>query len=140
MRIEHIGIAVRNLDEAIHFYENVLGLHCTGIEEVSDQAVKTAFFAVGETRVELLESTNPDGPVARFIGKKGEGVHHISFLVQNLSKALEELESKGVRLVDKEPRRGAEGVNVAFLHPASTHGVLIELCERRAGTSSPSIV
>jgi methylmalonyl-CoA/ethylmalonyl-CoA epimerase len=129
MHVDHIGIAVRNLDEAVRFYENVLGLSCYRIEEVRDQKVRTAFFRVGATKVELLESIGPDGPVAKFIGKKGEGLHHIAFMVQNLAQALKEIELEGVNVIDEEPRRGAEGRTIAFLHPKSTHGVLIELCE-----------
>ncbi|MEW6702487.1 MAG: methylmalonyl-CoA epimerase [Bacteroidota bacterium] len=128
--IEHIGIAVKNLDESIKFYEDVLGLKCYAIEEVKDQKVKTAFFIVGQTKIELLESTEPDGPIEKFIEKKGEGIHHVAFAVNNLKNALKEIESKGVRLIDKEPRRGAEGMNIAFLHPKSSYGVLTELCEQ----------
>lgn len=128
--IEHIGIAVENLDEAIKYYENVFGLECYAVEEVADQKVKTAFFMVGQTKIELLESTSPDGPVAKYIEKKGQGIHHIAFAVEGLNKdSLEEVEQKGVRLIDKEPRGGAEGLNIAFLHPKSTFGVLTELCE-----------
>ena len=120
--IEHLGIAVKSLDEAIPYYENMLGLKCYSIEEVPDQKVKTAFFKIGQTKLELLESTSPDGTIASFIEKRGEGIHG----VQN---ALTEMEAKGVRLIDKAPRKGAEGLNIAFLHPKSTHGVLTELCE-----------
>jgi len=127
--IEHIGIAVKNLDEAIKYYEDVLGLKCYAIEEVKDQKVKTAFFMIGQTKIELLESTEPDGPVGKFIEKKGEGIHHIAFATANLKESLKEMESKGIQLIDKEPRKGAEGLNIAFLHPKSTHGVLTELCE-----------
>jgi methylmalonyl-CoA/ethylmalonyl-CoA epimerase len=127
--IEHIGIAVQSLEEAIPFYEKTLGLKCYAIEEVKEQKVKTAFFKIGITKIELLESTDPKGPIGKFIEKKGQGIHHIAFAVNNLEKALPELEEKGVRLVDKTPRKGAEGLNIAFLHPASTFGVLTELCE-----------
>ncbi|HOP00232.1 MAG TPA: methylmalonyl-CoA epimerase [Bacteroidales bacterium] len=127
--IEHIGIAVNSLDEAIPFYEKVLGLKCYNIEEVADQKVKTAFFMIGQTKIELLESTDPDGPVGKFIEKKGEGIHHIAFAVDNLNASLREAESQGIRLIDSVPRHGAEGLNIAFLHPKSTFGVLTELCE-----------
>ncbi|MDX2414607.1 MAG: methylmalonyl-CoA epimerase [Bacteroidales bacterium] len=127
--IEHIGIAVKSLDEAIPYYEEILGLKCYSVEEVSDQKVKTAFFKLGETKIELLESTDPEGPVGRFIEKRGEGVHHIAFAVNNINKKLEELEGKGIRLIDKESRKGAEGLDIAFLHPKSTFGVLTEFCE-----------
>ncbi len=127
--IEHIGIAVANLDEAIPFYENVLGLKCYAVEEVEDQKVKTAFFKVGQTKIELLQSTDPEGPVGKFIEKKGQGVHHIAFAVDGLAETLPGLEEKGIRLIDKTPRKGAEGLNIGFLHPKSTFGVLTELCE-----------
>lgn len=127
--IEHIGIAVKNLDESIKYYENVLGLKCYSIEEVADQKVKTAFFKVGETKIELLESTSPDGPIGKYIKKKGEGIHHIAFHTKNLEQALNEADDKGVRLIDPEPRKGAEGLDIAFLHPKFTGGVLTELCE-----------
>jgi methylmalonyl-CoA/ethylmalonyl-CoA epimerase len=127
--IEHLGIAVANLEESINYYENVLGLKCYSIEEVSDQKVKTAFFKVGQTKIELLESTSPDGPIGKFIEKKGEGIHHIAFAVDGLQESLDEAKEKGVRLIDDKPRPGAEGLNIAFLHPKSTHGVLTELCE-----------
>ena len=127
--VEHIGIAVKNLDESIKYYENILGLKCYAIEEVKDQKVKTAFFMVGQTKIELLESTEPDGPIGKFIEKKGEGMHHIAFATKNLAEKLEEIEAKGIQLIDKVPRKGAEGLNIAFLHPKSTNGVLTELCE-----------
>jgi methylmalonyl-CoA/ethylmalonyl-CoA epimerase len=127
--IEHIGIAVKNLKQTIKMYEELLGVSCYKIEEISEQKVRTAFFQVGQTKIELLESTDPDGPVGKFIEKKGEGVHHIAFAVENLSDALREVEAKGIQLIDKQPRQGAEGLNIAFLHPKSTGGVLFELCE-----------
>lgn len=126
--IEHIGIAVKNLEEAIKYYEGVLGLKCYAVEEVADQKVKTAFFKVGETKIELLESTDPEGPIGKFIEKKGEGIHHLAFKVDDLPEALKEANEKGVRLIDADPRKGAEGLNIAFLHPKSTGGVLTELC------------
>jgi methylmalonyl-CoA/ethylmalonyl-CoA epimerase len=127
--IEHLGIAVANLEESIKYYEEVLGLKCYSIEEVKDQKVKTAFFKVGQTKIELLESTSPDGPIGKFIEKKGEGIHHIAYAVEDLQESLNEVKEKGVRLIDETPRPGAEGLNIAFLHPKSTHGVLTELCE-----------
>ena len=129
--IEHIGIAVKSIDEARKYYENVLGLTCYSLEEVIDQKVKTAFFMIGNTKLELLESTQPDGPISKFIEKKGEGVHHIAFVVENLANTLMEIENKGVQLIDKIPRKGAEGLDIAFLHPRSTIGVLTELCENK---------
>jgi methylmalonyl-CoA/ethylmalonyl-CoA epimerase len=128
--IEHIGIAVKNLDEAIKLYQTVYGLDCYSVEEVPDQKVKTAFFMVGQTKIELLESTDPEGPIGKFIEKKGEGIHHLAFAVSGLAGALEETAAKGVMLIDKAPRKGAEGLNIAFLHPKSTYGVLTELCEK----------
>lgn len=127
--IEHIGIAVKSLDDAIKFYENILGVPCYAVEEVPEQKVKTAFFKVGQTKIELLESTVADGPVGKFIEKKGEGVHHIAFAVEGLAEKLTLAESKGIQLIDKTPRKGAEGLNIGFLHPKSTFGVLTELCE-----------
>lgn len=126
--IEHIGIAVSNLEEAIPYYENVLGLKCYAIEEVADQKVKTAFFKVGQTKIELLESTDPEGPIGKFIEKKGPGVHHLAFAVNDVNEALNEVADKGVQLIDKAARKGAEGLNIGFLHPKSTLGVLTELC------------
>src|SRR5512141_642360 len=124
--IEHIGIAVLNLEEAIGFYEKVLGLKCYNIEEVPEQKVRTAFFMVGQTKIELLESTDPEGPVGKFIEKRGEGIHHIAFAVEAIEEKLRFAESSGVRLIDSVPRKGAEGLQIAFLHPKSTFGVLME--------------
>ena len=129
--IEHIGIAVKNLEESIKYYEEIFGLKCYRIEEIKDQKVKTAFFKIGETKIELLESTDPEGPVSKFIEKRGEGVHHVAFAVKDLQNTLQKVEKKGITLIDKQPRPGAEGLNIAFLHPKSTQGVLIELCEQR---------
>jgi methylmalonyl-CoA/ethylmalonyl-CoA epimerase len=132
--IEHIGIAVKSLDEAIPYYENLLGSACYAIEEVADQRVRTAFFKIGQTKIELLESTSPEGPVGKFIEKKGEGIHHIAFAVDGLENALEEAKENGIRLIDEQPRKGAEGLHIAFLHPKSTFGVLTELCEDKNKT------
>jgi methylmalonyl-CoA/ethylmalonyl-CoA epimerase len=132
LHIEHIGIAVGNLKEAIEYYENVLGLKCYKIEEVPDQKVRTAFLKIGETKIELLESTDPEGPVGKFIEKKGEGVHHIAFAVKNIEEHIKEAESKGIKLIDSVPRKGAEGMSIAFLHPRSTFGVLTEFCEEKS--------
>lgn len=129
--IEHLGIAVKSLDEAIPYYENVLGLKCYNIEEVADQKVRTAFFMVGQTKIELLESTSEDGTIAKFIEKKGPGVHHVAFAVEGIEDALADAASKDVALIDKAPRKGAEGLDIAFLHPKSTLGVLTELCENK---------
>ena len=128
--IEHIGIAVKNLDETKKYYEEVLGLKCYAVEEVKDQKVRTAFFMVGQTKIELLESTEADGPIGKFIEKTGEGVHHVAFAVKGLQSKLDAAASKGIQLIDKQPRKGAEGLQIAFLHPKSTHGVLTELCEK----------
>lgn len=129
--IEHIGIAVKDMDAAIKYYEEVLGLKCYSVEEVQDQKVKTAFFKIGQTKIELLESTSPDGPIGKFIEKKGEGIHHIAFSVNNIEGQLEDAASKGVQLIDTKPRKGAEGLDIAFIHPKSTFGVLTELCEKK---------
>ena len=129
--IEHIGIAVKSLNDAIPFYENVLGLKCYNVEEVKDQRVKTAFFMVGQTKIELLESTDPEGPIGKFIEKKGEGIHHIAYAVEKIEDQLKDAELKGVNLIDKAPRKGAEGLDIAFLHPKSTFGVLTEFCEHK---------
>ncbi|MDR1758859.1 MAG: methylmalonyl-CoA epimerase [Bacteroidales bacterium] len=130
-RIEHLGIAVKSLDEAIPRYENILGLKCYNIEEVADQKTRTAFFKVGMTKIELLEPMSEDSAVAKFIEKKGEGIHHLAFSVPDVAASLLEMEAKGVQLIDKKPRPGAENLNIAFLHPKSTGGVLVELCEEQ---------
>ena len=131
--IEHIGIAVTNLDEAIRYWEDVMGLKCYAIEEVKDQKVKTAFFKCGDVKIELLEPTCPESTIAAFIEKNGGkgGMHHIAFAVDNTDQALTECKDKGVRLIDETPRGGAEGLTIAFLHPKSTGGVLTELCENK---------
>ena len=126
--IEHLGIAVKNLEESIPYYENILGLKCYAIEEVPSQKVKTAFFKIGQTKIELLEPTSEESPIAKFLEKKGEGVHHVAFATNDLPAALAKAEDKGIQLIDKAPRGGAEGLEIAFLHPKSTHGVLTELC------------
>ena len=126
--IEHIGIAVQNLEEAIAYYQDKLGLKCYAIEEVADQKVKTAFFKVGDTKIELLESTDPEGPIGKFIAKKGQGVHHLAFAVDNVDESLAEAEKNGIQLIDKQKRDGAEGLKIGFLHPKSTLGVLTEFC------------
>ena len=127
--IEHLGIAVKSIQEAIPYYEKVLGLKCYNIEEVADQRVRTAFFKLGDTKIELLEATSPESTIAKFIETRGEGIHHIAFAVKDIESALAEAEAAGVRLIDKAPRAGAEGLNIAFLHPKSTLGVLTEFCE-----------
>ena len=129
--IEHIGIAVKNLDESIEKYEKLFNIKCYAIEEVKDQKVSTAFFKIGQTKIELLEGTDPDSAISKFIEKRGEGVQHIAFAVKNIENVLEELKNKNVQLIDEKPRRGAEGLSIAFLHPKSTGGVLIELCENK---------
>lgn len=126
--IEHIGIAVSSLEEAIPYYENVLGLTCYAVEEVKEQKVKTAFFKVGQTKIELLESTDPEGPIGKFIEKNGGGMHHIAFAVEDVQTALNEAQAAGCQLIDKTPRNGAEGLKIGFLHPKSTFKVLTELC------------
>ncbi|MEI6889885.1 MAG: methylmalonyl-CoA epimerase [Bacteroidales bacterium] len=128
--IEHIGIAVKSLAESIPFYEKILGTKCYSIEEVKDQKVRTAFFIIGPTKIELLESTDPEGPVGKFLEKKGEGFHHLAFAVENADDALNEAKEAGIELIDKHSRKGAEGLNIGFLHPKSTQGVLMELCSK----------
>ncbi len=130
-KIDHIGVAVKNLENSLHLFKNILGMEYSGEEVVEEQNVKVAFLPIGESEVELLESTSPDGNIAKYIEKRGEGIHHIAFEVDDLNLMLEKLQQKGVRLIDKEPRYGAGGARIAFLHPKSTHGILIELCERR---------
>jgi methylmalonyl-CoA/ethylmalonyl-CoA epimerase len=128
--IEHIGIAVKSLEESIPYYENLLGTKCYNVEEVKDQRVKTAFFLMGQTKIELLESTDPEGPIGKFLEKKGEGIHHLALAVENVNDALAEAEAQGLALIDKVARKGAEGMSIGFLHPKSTHGVLIEFCTK----------
>jgi methylmalonyl-CoA/ethylmalonyl-CoA epimerase len=129
-KIDHIGVAVADLEKAISFYRDHLNLEFKGTEVVEEQKVKVAFFPVGESKIELLESTDPGGPVGKYIEKKGEGVHHVSFRVSNIEEKLRQLKEQGVALIDETPRYGAGGARIAFLHPKSTGGVLIELCER----------
>jgi len=129
--IEHIGIAVKSINDSLPYYENVLGLKCYNIEEVADQKVRTAFFKVGQTKIELLEPTSEESTIAKFIEKKGEGVHHIAYAVSDVAEALSEVEQNGVQLIDKAPRGGAERLNIAFLHPKTTGGVLTELCDNK---------
>lgn len=129
-KVDHIGVAVKNLEETLKFYQDVLGLDLHGTEIVEEQKVKVAFLPVGDTEVELLESTEEDGPIAKYIEKKGEGMQHLAFRVDNIERAIEEMKSKGVRMIDETPRYGAGGAKIAFCHPKSTHGVLVELCER----------
>ncbi len=126
--IEHIGIAVENLEEAKKYYQEILGLECYAEEEIPDQKVKTAFFKVGQTKIELLEPTSSDSPVAKFINKKGQGIHHIAFANPDTDEALKEVENKGIKLIDKKSRKGAENLNIGFLHPKFTFGVLTEFC------------
>ena len=126
--IEHLGIAVKSLEEAIPYYENVLGLKCYAVEEVADQKVKTAFFKICQTKLELLEPTCPESTIAGFIEKRGEGIHHLAFATDDVAACLAEAEEKGVRLIDKAPRPGAEQMMIAFIHPKSTKGVLTEFC------------
>jgi methylmalonyl-CoA/ethylmalonyl-CoA epimerase len=128
--IEHIGIAVKSLAESIPFFEKLLGIKCYAIEEVKNQRVKTAFFLIGQTKIELLESTDPEGPIGKFIEKKGTGIHHIAFAVENAGNALKEAEASGIQLIDVQSRKGAEGMNIGFLHPKSTQGILVEFCSK----------
>jgi methylmalonyl-CoA/ethylmalonyl-CoA epimerase len=128
--IEHIGIAVKRLEESIPFFETLLATKCYATEEVRDQMVRTAFFLVGQTKIELLEPTDPEGPIEKFIEKRGEGIHHLAFSVENADSALKDAENSGIRLIDKQSRKGAEGMNIGFLHPKSTHGTLIEFCSK----------
>jgi methylmalonyl-CoA/ethylmalonyl-CoA epimerase len=130
LKIDHLGIAVNSINDGQTFWSDILGLEFEGAETVEEQKVKTAFFPVGESEVELLESTAPDGPVAKFIEKKGQGFQHVAFRVANIDEALEELKAKDVQLIDQTPRIGAGGARIAFLHPKATGGILVELCER----------
>lgn len=131
LKIDHLGIAVGSIEEGKKFWTDVLGLTFEGSETVAEQKVTTGFFPVGESEIELLESTAPDGPVAKFIEKRGEGIQHVAFRVENIEEALEELKSKGIKLIDEKPRVGVGGARIAFLHPKSTNGILVELCERK---------
>ncbi len=130
LKIDHLGIAVKSIEEGKNFWSGVLGLDFEGTETVTEQKVTTAFFPVSESEVELLEATEPDGPVAKFIEKKGQGIHHVAFRVENVEEALAELKEKGVKLIDEKPRIGAGGAKIAFLHPKATNGILVELCQR----------
>jgi methylmalonyl-CoA/ethylmalonyl-CoA epimerase len=131
LKVDHIGVAVKSIDAAKQLYNGFLGLSHAGSETVAEQKVITAFFPVGDTEVELLESTSLDGPIAKYLEKKGEGIQHIAFRVENLEGALAELKAKGIQLIDEKPRHGAGGAKIAFLHPRATFGVLIELCEKK---------
>ena len=128
--VEHIGIAVKSLNDSIPIYEKLLGSKCYAIETVADQFVKTAFFQVGQTKIELLESTDPSGPIGSFIEKRGEGIHHIAFAVENTDEALANAKENGFRLIDRVSRKGAEGMNIGFLNPKKTNGVLVEFCSK----------
>ncbi len=130
LKIDHIGIAVNSIETGKRFWKDILGLDFEGSETVEEQKVTTAFFPVGDSEVELLESIDPDGPIARYLEKKGEGIQHVAFCVDNVEASLKELKEKGIRLIDEKPRKGAGGAKIAFLHPKSTNGVLVELCER----------
>ena len=130
LKIDHIGIAVNSIEAGKRFWKDILGLGFEGSETVEEQKVTTAFFQVGDSEVELLESIDPDGPIARYLEKKGEGIQHVAFRVDNVEASLKELKEKGIKLIDEKPRKGAGGAKIAFLHPKSTNGVLIELCER----------
>ena len=129
-KIDHLGIAVSSIESGKKFWQDVMGLELEGTETVEEQKVTTAFMSVGESEVELLESTSPDGPVAKYIEKKGAGLQHVAFRVENIDEALSELKEKGVKLIDQTPRNGAGGARIAFLHPKATGGILVELCER----------
>jgi methylmalonyl-CoA/ethylmalonyl-CoA epimerase len=128
--IDHLGIAVKSIDEGKKFYTDILGLTMVKTEVVEEQKVKTGFLPITDSELELLESTEPDGPVAKYIESRGEGIQHIAFRVENIDEALKELKEKGVRLINQEPRKGAGGARIAFIHPKETHGVLVELCEK----------
>ncbi|MBN2827335.1 MAG: methylmalonyl-CoA epimerase, partial [Tissierellales bacterium] len=127
LKVDHIGIAVKNLEEALKFYQDTLGMNLQGIEVVEEQKVRVAFLPVGDTEIELLESTDPEGPIAKYIDKKGEGIQHIAYKVSNIEQSIEEMMAKGVKMIDEKPRYGAGGAKIAFCHPKSTNGVLVEL-------------
>ncbi|MBU4345282.1 MAG: methylmalonyl-CoA epimerase [Proteobacteria bacterium] len=130
LKIDHIGIAVNSINKGKKFWGDVLGLWLEDSEAMADEKLITTFFPIGESEIELLETTDPDGPIGRYLEKRGEGIHHIALRVENIEEALKELKEKGVRLVDEKPRKGAGGAKIAFLHPKATNGVLVELCER----------
>jgi methylmalonyl-CoA epimerase len=129
MKIEHIGIAVKSLSEAVKVYEQAIGLKLAGYDEVDEQGVRVAMLEIGESRIELLEPTRPDSPIEKFMNKRGEGIHHIAVRVDDIEQTLERLKTAGIRLIDEKPKRGAHNTRIAFIHPASTHGVLMELVE-----------
>jgi methylmalonyl-CoA epimerase len=131
-RLDHVGIAVDDIGAALGFFRDALGLHVEGLEEVSSQRVRAHFVKAGEPKLELLEATAPDSPIAKFVGKRGPGLHHITFRVDDIEDALAQLKARGVRLIDERPRPGAEGALVAFIHPSSAHGVLVELKQQGA--------
>jgi len=130
-KIEHIGIAVSNIDDAIKTYEKLLNTECYKVEEVASEGVKTAFFKIGDSKIELLEATNPESPIAKFIQKRGTGMHHIAFDVTDISSEIDRLEKEGFQLIQRSPKEGADNKLIAFLHPKSTEGVLVELCQER---------
>ncbi len=129
-KVDHIGIAVKDLEETLKFYQEILGMDLQGTEVVEEQKVRVAFLPIGDAEVELLESTDPEGPIAKYIERKGQGIQHLAFRVDDIEKAIEEMKEKGIRMIDEKPRYGAGGAKIAFAHPKSTHGVLIELCQR----------
>ena len=129
-KVSHLGVAVKDLDEAIKFYQK-MGFELEKVEEVPSQKVKVAFFLVGDVRIELLEATSDESPIAKYIEKRGQGIHHLAFATDNLEEELDEIAQKDIRLIDKTPRPGAHGAKIAFLHPKSTHGVLIEICKEK---------
>ena len=128
--IDHVGIAVKSIDEALKFWESSLGVKCTGRETVEEQKVTTAFLPIKESEIELLEATSEESPIAKFIEKRGEGIHHISLRVGDVEACLAELKAKGVKLIDETPRKGAGGAMIAFIHPKATGGILLELSQR----------
>lgn len=130
LKLDHVGIAVKNLDETLKFYQDVLGLDLADTEIVEEQKVKVAFLPVGDTEVELLESTADDGPIAKYIERNGEGVQHLAFLVEDIEEAIKDMQDKGMRMIDEMPRYGAGGAKIAFMHPKSSYRVLVELCQR----------
>ena len=130
-KINHVGIAVKNIETAVPFYRDTLGMTFEGTEEVAEQMVRVAFLQIGESRIELLEPTSPDSPVAKFLEKNGEGIHHLAYEVDDLAKKLGELQNEGVRLIDQTPRKGAHGASIAFIHPKASGGVLTELCQQK---------